>query len=155
LATLSLMFAVPTIDRYLSWITEKGGLRSIVGTTIGTQIVVLPYILFTMGNFSVLALVSNILTLVLIPVTMLLGFLVTTVSFISEYIALPFAYITHLLLYWILFVGETIGNLSWSSLNVRAFPVWIVLVWYFAYLGIYIHGKHKTIPEPNLIYKNL
>ncbi len=154
LATLSLMYAVPIVDRYLSRVTDKGGLRSIIGTTLGTQVVVLPYILFSMGNFSVVALISNVATLVFIPITMLLGFIATLVGFVNEFIALPFTYISHLLLSWILFVGEKLGNLSWSSIEVRAFPLWIILLWYAIYFCIYIRTKSNSVSRAMPIYKN-
>lgn len=151
LATTALMFVVPIVDDLFSWMSDKGGLKTILSTTIGTQIVVLPYILYTMGNFSVVALVSNLLTLIIIPITMLLGFVATTIGFINNFIALPFAYVAHLLLYWILFVGEKLGNLSWGSFEVQVFPVWIVLAWYGAYVVLYFYLKYKTNIKQKLI----
>jgi competence protein ComEC len=151
LATLALMFAVPIVNNYFNWVTEKGGLRSIISTTIGTQVVVLPYILYTMGNFSVVALLSNVLTLIIIPITMLLGFIATLLGFINNFLALPFAFIAHLLLYWILFVGEMLSNLSWGSLEIKAFPVWVVLIWYAVYIGIYLHLKIRNIIQPRVL----
>ena len=145
LATLALIYAVPIVDKYLNRIPEKGGLRSIVGTTVATQLVVLPYLLYTMGNFSVVALISNILTLIFIPITMLVGFVASLVGFFSEFVAIPFAYIAHVLLGWILFVGERLGNLSWASFEVPIFPMWIVFLCYFVYVGIYWHHKNNQL----------
>jgi competence protein ComEC len=155
LATIALMYAVPIINDYLDWMSKKGGLRSIISTTIGTQIVVLPYILYTMGNFSVVALASNILTLIFIPITMLLGFAATLLGFINDFLAIPLTFTTHLLLYWILLVGERLGNLLWGSFEIRAFPLWIVLLWYTVYIGIYFHVKNNPQSKTQFIYKPL
>lgn len=148
LATLALIYATPIIDKLLTRIPERGELKIIISTSIATQIVVLPYLLYSTGNFSVVSLLANILILLIIPLTMLFGFVSTLISFLSTTMAIPFAYITNSLLKWILFVAEWLGNLSFSSFHVRAFPLWIIVLWYLVYFAIW--KRSKKVMAPNL-----
>ncbi|MDQ3089740.1 MAG: ComEC family competence protein [bacterium] len=143
LATLALIYVSPLGEKYLTFITEKAGLRSIISTTVSTQLVVLPYLMFSMGNFSVIALLANILVLVFIPVTMLLGFVATVFGFIGNLLALPFAYLAHLFLSWILLVSAKLGGLPWASIEVPVFSAWVALLWYAIYLAILWKLKQK------------
>jgi competence protein ComEC len=142
LATLALIYVVPVFERHLSFLTDKFGLKGIVATTLGTQVLVLPYLIYAMGNASLVFLPANILTLVVIPATMLVGFLATIVAFISTTIALPLTYMAHLLLSWILWVSHFLGNLSFSSINTPPIPWWCV-VFVYVFL-LFIFGRRRS-----------
>lgn len=131
LATLALIYVSPVIERFLIRVPNKIGERTMLATTIATQIVVLPYLVYAMGNFSLVSLPANILVLLIIPVTMLFGFLASITTYISTILAYPLSYIAHLLLSWILGVSHVLGNLKYATINVSAFPFWIVLIIYF------------------------
>lgn len=75
IATIGVIFYAPRFEKYFRWITPKLGLRDIVSVTTAVYIFVLPFILYKMGNLSIVALPANILILPLIPFTMLFGFL--------------------------------------------------------------------------------
>src|SRR3989344_762865 len=79
LATLALIYVVPIIDKYLSRgvLTMWEELRSIIATTIGTQLTVSPLLIYSMGDFSLVSMPANVLVLLMIPFTMLAGFLAT------------------------------------------------------------------------------
>ena len=138
LATLALIYVSPVVGRYLHRVPEKWGLRTVLATTIATQTMVLPYLIYTMGDFSLVALLANVLILLIIPVTMLAGFLASLVAYVSSILALPFSYVAHLLLAWILGVSNYLGNLSFSIIKVSVFPFWITLL---MYLGLFILWK--------------
>ena len=130
LAVLALVYVEPVVLKYLQRVPEKWGIRSILSTTIATQVTVLPFLLYSMGSFSVVSLLSNILILVFVPITMLLGFIATMLGFINYYVALPFSYTTHLLLKWILGVAHTLGNLSFAQISIKNFPLWLTVIIY-------------------------
>lgn len=134
LATLALVYVSPVFEKYLSGVPEKFGFRGMLSTTLATQIIVLPYLIYSMGNFSLVSLPTNILVLLFIPVTMLVGFIATLVGFISYFFALPFAYITHLFLSYILFISNYFGNFSFASIAVPAVSFWVILITYIAML---------------------
>ncbi|MDO8565078.1 MAG: ComEC/Rec2 family competence protein [bacterium] len=135
LATLALIYVVPIAEKYLEKLPERWEFRSIVATTIGTQITVLPLLIYSMGDFSLVSLPANILVLLIIPFTMLIGFLATLLGYVSLIIAWPLSYLSHLLLGWILLVAHVLGNLSFASVAVP--PVhWSIIA--LAYLALIV-----------------
>ncbi|CAN5125652.1 hypothetical protein BH11PAT3_BH11PAT3_0220 [soil metagenome] len=134
LAILALVYVGPIVELKLKKVSEKWGIRSILSTTIATQITVLPYLLYSMGNVSLVSLFSNMLILIFVPTTMLVGFVATFLGFLNYYLALPFAYTAHLLLSYILGVAHILGNLSWASITL-SIPLWLMLVSYISIGG--------------------
>src|SRR5205085_2692258 len=80
---------------------EGGGILDWKGnaiTTLSAQMAVLPVLLGVFGQFSIMAIVANVLVLETTPATMFLGFLVGVLGFISFYAAFFVAKIVWLLL---------------------------------------------------------
>ena len=146
LATLALIYVVPIIDRYLKAIPEKWGLRMIVATTLATQLTVLPLLVYSIGDFSLVSLPANILVLLAVPLTMLVGFIATLIAYVSSILALPLSYITHLLLVWILGVSSTLGNLSFASVPVQPISIWLV-TFLFLFIIIFVRRSRNSLPH--------
>src|SRR3989338_4821165 len=68
-ATVVVIFFTPKIEKYFLWVTKSFGLRDIISVTCATYIFIMPFILYKMGNLSIVALPANILILPLIPFT--------------------------------------------------------------------------------------
>ena len=100
IATVAVIFFTPKIEKYFLWVTPKLGLRDIISVTSAAYIFVMPFILYKMGNLSIVALPTNVLILPFIPITMLLGFLSGIFSFIWYFLAIPFGYISYFLLHY-------------------------------------------------------
>jgi competence protein ComEC len=130
LATIGLIFMSPVFQEKFKFLPERFGLRDIAASTIGVQLFVLPFILYKMGNLSLVAPITNILVLPFIPVTMLLGFLATSLSFISHVIAFPFSFLVHVLLSFEIFIIELFSKLPFSSLELKYFPLVLVIIFY-------------------------
>lgn len=132
LATLALVYVSPLIEKYLSKVPENFGFKGMLATTIATQIIVLPYLIYSMGNFSLVSLPANILILLIIPFTMLIGFIATIIDYASSMLAMPFAYLSHLLLSWILLVSHYLGNLSFAAISIPPVSFWLISIVYIA-----------------------
>ncbi|MBX4189136.1 ComEC family competence protein [Candidatus Parcubacteria bacterium] len=145
LAMLALVYIVPIVENYLQKIPKKFGFRTILATTIATQVTVLPFLLYSVGSVSLVSLFSNILILFFVPYTMLVGFAATLVGFVSTALAWPLAFTTHILLAWILNVAHFFGNLSWASVTV-SMPAWAMILSYiiFAVIVTTISLKKKA-----------
>ncbi|HTE48877.1 MAG TPA: ComEC/Rec2 family competence protein, partial [Candidatus Paceibacterota bacterium] len=52
IATVAVIFLAPRIEKYFSWVTKSFELRDIVSVTCAAYIFVLPFILYKMGNLS-------------------------------------------------------------------------------------------------------
>lgn len=136
LAMLGLIYAAPLVERWLAKVRlpalgRKGESRTIppwlagiMATTLGTQLAVFPFILYNMGNFSTVFLLSNLLVLAVIPATMLVGFIAALTAFISTALAWPAAFAAHILLEWILFVAAALGHFSFALVEIEYFPLW-------------------------------
>ena len=115
LATCGLIYVVPKVAKHLEWITERFKAREIIATTIGTQITVLPFLIYLTREISIVSLPANILVLFFIPYVMFAGFFATLIAYISPILALPLTYLAHLILSWILFIGHFLGNLPFAT----------------------------------------
>ncbi len=133
LATLGLILLSSPIENRLGFITEKFGIRSLVASTLATQIFVSPYILYMMGQLSIIGIVVNILVLPIIPATMLFVSLTGLLGFISENISQVFAWISHILLSYELFMVKLFANLPIASIDLPKFSFWIVVGFYASY----------------------
>ena len=136
IATLGLILVTPLISPYLHFMPTFIGLREFLTATVATQIFVTPILLYQMGQFSVVAVVVNLLVLPMVPVAMLLTFSTGLVGFVSTSLSLPFAYATYLSLYYILFIVKFFAKLPFASFVVPAFPFFVVVFWYFFYSAI-------------------
>lgn len=133
LATLGLMLLTPHLEPYFMWVTEKFGLRGIFTSTFATQIFVLPFILYQIGDLSIIGLIVNIIVLPIIPLTMLFVFLTGMAGFVFFPLSQLFSYFTYFLLAYEIKMVEVFASLPFASLSVNAFPIWIVFACYIIY----------------------
>jgi competence protein ComEC len=150
LATLGLIFLARPIENKINFITERFGLRGIVASTFATLIFVSPYILYTMGQISIVGVVVNILVLPFVPVTMLFVFLAGVIGMFSTFVATPFAWVSYFLLSYELLMVNNFAKLPFASLNVGKFsPWWVVGFYVIILIIIYMHSKNASIKLDN------
>lgn len=140
LATLGLVLLASPIEKRLFFIPEKFGIRGIVASTIATQIFVSPYILYMMGQISIIGMVVNILVLPIIPATMLVVFLTGAFGFISLYISQFFAFIAYLFLTYELRIVEWFADVPFASVTLPMFSGWWV-VGFYGFFGVILFYK--------------
>lgn len=134
LATLGLILLSSRFEKRLGFITERLGLRGLVASTCATQVFVSPYILYMMGQLSLIGMLVNILVLPIIPLTMLMVFLTGACGFISTTLSYIPGWIAHFLLSYELFIVNIFSHVPYASLEVPRFPFWVVLLCYTIYL---------------------
>ncbi len=138
LATIALIYLAPYLKKYFTFIPERFGLQELAISTMATQIFVLPLLLYSMGTLSLVALPVNLLILPLIPMTMFFGFVVGMVGFVSSLVALPFTFITHLLLWYELKVVEIFAALPFASISISYFPLWLMALVYIGFTVFFL-----------------
>lgn len=149
IATLGLILVSPHLEKYLNFMPTKIGLREFLTATIATQIFVSPILLYQMGQFSVVAVIVNVLVLPMVPVAMLLTFITGMVGFISTTLSFPIGFLAHISLSYILFVAESFAKLPLASFAVPAFPFYIV-VFSYLFLGAmlwYVYTRKNTVKD--------
>ena len=130
LATAGVLFLTPKVILWVRFLPMRFKFRELVATTIAATISVLPILLYTTGILSIVSLPANILILPFIPLTMLFSFITGILGFISPFLAVPFGYIAHLLLSYILSVIHFFASLPFASVSMRSFPLIITILLY-------------------------
>lgn len=123
-ATLGLIHISPRISQRLKFITERLQIREIVSTTIATQIAVLPLLIKMTGEVSLLAIISNLLVLPLMPMVMLLSAITGAFSFLGPMLKIV-SLISYVILSFIILVAEKTSSLSFAviKISLNNFPI--------------------------------
>ncbi len=135
LATFGLISFGPWSARKLSFVSDIGGLKEVVSATIGSQIMTLPYLAYSVGAVSIVSLFANVLVLPFAPFLMLFGFL-TGILYFVPIIFLPFAFITTLLSKYVFAVSGFFANLPFAMLSTSIINGWMVAVLYIPLCAI-------------------
>ena len=130
LATFAVIFLAPRIEKYFAWVTRSFGLRDIVSVTCAAYIFVFPFILYKMGNLSLVALPANVLILPFIPFTMMLGFITGFLGIIYYVFAAPVGYISYLFLHYELGVISFFSHLPFAAFYFPDFPLLLTIAIY-------------------------
>jgi len=149
IATIAVIFFAPKVEKYFLWVPESFKLRDVVSVTFAAYIFVLPFVLYKMGNLSLVAFPANVLILPFIPLTMIFGFFTGFAGIISHILATPLGYIAYLLLHWELGVINVLAGVSFASFTIPNFPIILVLVIYgwFTY-RLFGRSMKKFFTEP-------
>ncbi len=146
LATIGLIFVSPYVAPYLSWVTEKWGLREIVSSTIATQLTVLPFLIYNTGLVSLVSLPVNILILGTIPLTMLLGFITGMFGLVSLYLSFVPAFPSYILLWYQLKIVHLGAILPFGAINLPAFsPIVLIFVYLIIFISFFFLKRKQTI----------
>lgn len=140
IATVAVIFFAPKIEKYFLWITPRFKLRDIISVTCAAYIFVLPFILYKMGNLSLVALPANALILPFIPLTMIFGFLTGFAGIISYFLSVPIGLLSQFFLYYELSVINFFSNIPFAALSIPNFPFVLVVIIY-AYFVYRLFGR--------------
>lgn len=140
LATFGLITLTPFVEKYLRFVPEYFGLRSIAGSTIAVQLYVLPALLYLTGVLSFVGVPANVLALPVVPLTMLGGFLAGLLGLLHPVLALPFVIFTNTLLEFMIFVAESAEALPFASTVVARFPLPVA---YLAYVPLTLFAMYS------------
>ena len=145
MATLGLVILSPRIKSHLTFVTERFGLRDIVSATLATQIFVLPLLLYNTGQLSLVSLPINVLILPTISFTMFFGFLAGVVAFLGGYLALPFAGIAYVLLWYQVSLVTLVAGFSFASVAVPTISFFgLICMYALLFIGVYyLYAKNR------------
>lgn len=146
LATASLIFIEPLLKKYFLWIKPRW-LQSLVTATVAAQIGTLPYILFVMGNFSLVSLPVNILILPVIPILMFLGVVFICVQAVFPFLSFPLAFAIEKITSYITFITYHAQNLPFAFFQIKNVSLIVILIVYTSII-FWIWKENKKI-EPS------
>lgn len=143
LASLGLIFVSPVVERRTKIFAQSRILREVFVSTVATQVMVLPLLLYQTGVFSIVALVANMLVLPVIPLTMLFGFLAGAFGFVFAPLAVATSFLGHVLLSWILLVARMLTSVPFATVD-APLSATLVLVLYIL-LALLLWYAHRSI----------
>jgi competence protein ComEC len=144
LATLGLIVFTPHFFSWFSFIPERFLLREIAASTSGTQLAVLPLLLYQSGTLSFVALPANLLALAPVPLAMLFSFIAGVAGAIFGSYATIIAAPAYLLLSYVIAVAQFFAQLPFAAIQIPAFNVWFIGV---AYAILFAGAWALRVPE--------
>lgn len=141
LATIGLILLASPIEDRLQFIPDIFGMRGTIASCLATQIFVSPFILYIMGQISLIGVVVNILVLPFIPATMLFVFMTGAAGFVSHPVSIFIGWGTHLLLSYELFMVQNFARLPFAALQIPPFSGWYAAAFYLIFITAYILVK--------------
>lgn len=137
LATMGLIYVMPLLEKLFKWLPEKFSIRESLLATIAAQITAVPLIIYQFGRLSLIAPLTNLLILPLIPATMLVGFLSAIIGFIwipaAEWLAWP----AWLFLIYEIKIVEWLAKIPYADVKIPSLH-WIWVMGYYIMLIIII-----------------
>lgn len=137
-AFAGVMILAPLLQRYFFGDKKPGIVRQILGETISASILTLPILIFAFGQFSNVAIITNLLILPFVPLAMLLTFITGISGVIFPSIAPVIGTPAQWLLTYMTEVVEYFAGLSWAqtSLEIQS---WVLGLSYAAIVLVCIY----------------
>ncbi len=153
LATLGLVLFTPIFAAWLAWVTAKRGMREILASTLATQLMVLPLLLYQSGTLSLVALPANLLALIAVPYAMFASFVAALGGLVVGPLAPLVAAPAYALLWYEISVAQLFASLPFAAITVPAFSGgWVVLA-YAAIFAWYRLVKKETAEQGSAVQR--
>lgn len=145
LATIGIVYFGPFLQKYLKFIPEAGKVREMASVTLSAQFLVLPIILQNFERVSLVAPITNILVLPMIPWTMMFGFLAGFLGMFWVFSGKLIGFVAWLFLSYEISVVKLLARIPFASLEMnRIWIGWILL--YYVIIGfVFVKMKNKRL----------
>ncbi|HXV98656.1 MAG TPA: ComEC/Rec2 family competence protein, partial [Anaerolineae bacterium] len=156
-ATLGLILLVPPLERTFFGLlqrllkTEQVGLvmallNELLIVTLAAQIITGPLIVYHFGRLSIVSLLTNLLILPVQPPIMIVGGLATLAGMLWLSLGQALGWLVWLPLAWTVRMVELTASLPYASLDLGAFPFWLLVLLYAA-LGAGVWSAQRPPPQ--------
>lgn len=145
LATIGLIYLSVRIEKYFRWASRKWGLAETMVATTAAIIMTAPLVAYQFARLSLIALLSNILILFIIPVTMALGFVSIIIGLIFHSLGQVIAWLAYLPLTYIINLTDWLASLPGAALTIVSLPGWLVITIYFFLFSYIFYGQGKRL----------
>ena len=141
LATLGLIVVAPQFETMLAGVSSWFRLKEFFVATMATQIMILPLLLFQIGQFSVVAVVVNMLVLPMVPFAMLFSFLTGLVGFVLPALAALVGVVAYGFLAYLILLATWFADIPFAAFVVPAFPFPVMVILYIG-IGLALYRFH-------------
>jgi competence protein ComEC len=143
LATLGIIYFYPIFEKKFK--AEDSKIKKLICLTLSAQILCLPILVFNFGRIPILAPLSNILIVPLLPALLVFGFSFLILSLIFPFLGLFFSFVCKIIFSWVVFVINLISSLPFSSVVLKI-PFFAALVFYLFLSILLIKYKKRNFP---------
>lgn len=145
LALAGLVYLMPILSKVFSFVPRF--FKEFLVATLAAQIFTLPVLLYNFDQLSLIAPITNVLVLPIVPPTMLFGFLTGLAGFIWEPIASILAWPTWTLLSYIIQVIHWTASIPYAAVSVHM-NLPILIIYYLTLAGILVNlTRQKLIQD--------
>lgn len=143
LALLGLVYLSPLLEPFFSKVPKV--INKFLIPTIAAQIFTLPILLYNFDRLSLVAIITNILILPLIPLSMGVGFFAGILGMIHLYLGQPLAWFVWVILAYIIKVTKFFASLPLAQVTMQNFPIWGVVVYYVLLVLIILRATYPDM----------
>jgi competence protein ComEC len=130
LATYGLIVLTPWLSQKFKFLPHMFAIRESAIATIAAQIMVLPILIYHIGEFSLISPIVNILVLFAVPYAMFFGFITALVGPWVSVLGISLGVITTYLLRYQLWIVDLFSRVPFASIEIPKFHWLLVVVMY-------------------------
>lgn len=150
--TLGIIFFYNIIYEYLKFIHLKK-IRSIISVTMSAQIAIIPIIIFNFNTFSLTFFISSLLYSFIIGIILILGYVLSILSFINIAITLKIAVILNFFLNILINISKYSSQIPLSKIYLPTPSIISIIIYYIILYIIYLYYINKKEGISNIIRK--
>ncbi len=143
LAVLGLIYLQKPLENLLKFLPSFLGIKENLSTTLAAQIFTLPWLVFKLGNLSLIAPLANLLILPLSAPMIIFGLLAVFIGLILPLLAPVFFWLIWLILGYFILIVEQLVKIKYSYLLINNFPIWLIIFIYLLIFLIIYFKKHR------------
>lgn len=149
LSTLGIIYLYPVLEKATFWQKEifkkqLAFLKEIILLNISASLLVMPWIIYKTQYFSLVAPLTNILIVPLVPFAMILGFVIILLNFLFFPLALFVGFCLDFLLIYIIQVINIFSQWRLAEILFPPLNIYWIIIYYFL-LIYYIYQANKKI----------
>ena len=146
LAVLGLIYVGPFFKKFVKKIPDLFNIKSTILMTLSAQVFTLPLIIYYFQRVSIIAPLSNVMILPVLPFVLIFGFLASIFSLIFLPLGEIIFWPCYLLLKYITSVTAFLADINWSSFEVNDFDfTFILLIYVFIFFVLKIVRSKNAI----------
>ncbi|MBU1092452.1 ComEC family competence protein [Patescibacteria group bacterium] len=147
LATIGIIYFSPFLVSLNK--TKFTVINNLVVPTLAALVMVTPILMISFGRVSIIAPLTNVLVVPLVPIAMLLGFWAVVGGMISPILGSVLGWVAWLPLRLVVAVAEYMKNLPWASVNLEVQFGWWLILYYLIIIGVliwyYVAYNHRQL----------
>ncbi len=138
LAVLGISYALPIFQNWLRFIPENKywGVKDIISMTFSAQIFTLPILIYNFGYISLIAPLTNILIVPILPFIMISGFIFTFIGIFWQFLAWILSFPAWFLLTYVIKIIDLLNKIPGACLEIKI--SWLYFVIFYALLAYII-----------------